>query len=114
MNNDMSRLRVNPSVTFCLLTLFALSACTNYGHYKNPNEFSNEVISWNVIGKEISAAMGVAVAKGFYCDELYCYKDLPGFPCRQRLRVNFHTDIKGLVNSFEIWTINNKLPTRCL
>ena len=82
--------------------------------YKNVAEFQSEISTWGLIGKLKSDANQIAVNKGFICDDKYCYKDLPGLVCNQRLRFTFETSVAGIVQDYDVWEINGKLPSQCL
>ena len=99
-------------VLVLLLALF-LSAC-NEGHYESVGAFKSTVTSWDVVGSLKETAEIQLMQKGFKCTQDYCYKDLEGFPCNQRLRVNLVTDKRNIVKGFSVWEINGYLPTQCL
>lgn len=96
-------------IAFVLLT----SACSNAEHYANADAFRAAVSSWEVVGRSLDEAKAKFLRHEFTCDGARCSRDLDGFPCNQRLRVDLSVGASHLVEGFEIWTINGKLPSQC-
>lgn len=97
-------------IVFVLLT----SACSNAEHYANPDAFRAAVAGWGVVDRSLDEARAELSRHGFTCDGARCDRDLAGFPCNQRLRVDLFVGPGQLIDGFEIWTINGELPAQCL
>lgn len=98
------------------MVLLLLSGCINFDddHYASVEEFETEISTWGVIGKSKPDANKITRLKGFNCDDDFCYKDLPGLVCNQRLRIYFETSLSGVVKGYRAWQIDGKFPTQCL
>lgn len=96
------------------LIIFLAACGVNDGHYKNVDEFRSEILSWGIKDKNINFAIEKASNKGFSCQDYWCYKDLPGFPCNQRLRMTFEVNLENKVKDISVWEIRGKLPQQCL
>ncbi|MBY0247643.1 MAG: hypothetical protein K2Q17_08240 [Nitrospiraceae bacterium] len=97
-------------IAFVLL----MQACSSPEHYANAEAFKTAVARWGVVGQSLDAAKAELLRHEFVCDGARCYRDLDGFPCNQRLRVDLSIGANHLVDSFEIWTISGELPAQCL
>ncbi len=96
-----------------ILVLF-LCSCEANEQYGSVQEFKSEIDRWSVVGKSVEEAMIIGRANRFQCVRNYCYKDLPGLPCNQRLRIDFVVNGQSIVTKYTIWTIDGKFPTQCL
>jgi hypothetical protein len=93
---------------------FLASGCSNGDHYPDAASFRSDVESWGITGRTIAVAYSEFRKRQFACEARSCYRDLGGFPCNQRLRVTFTADSDELINGFDVWTIDGKLPAQCL
>lgn len=100
--------------TVLIVFMLLASGCSNAEHYASADAFRAAVASWGVVGRSLDAAKTELSRRQFVCDDASCYRDLDGFPCNQRLRVDFSVSASHRVDSFEIWTINGELPSQCL
>ena len=105
---------MNVKTVFIIAITLTLCSCGNNDHYNNADQFRDEILSWNVIGKNLEEALRVGALKGFSCKEEHCHKKLSGFPCNQSLGIDFQVNNRNTISSFKIWTIEGKLPTQCL
>ena len=96
-----------------LLVAITLSGCSD-GHYSSIEEFDADIKKWNITGKHIKLSKDILLTKEFKCKDHYCYKNLEGFPCNQRLRIAFIQDNSGNVTNYEIWEKDGTLPSQCL
>jgi hypothetical protein len=92
-----------------------LSGCGEENHYKSAKQFKNDVVSWGVLNIKPEESQAILISKGFTCDQKGCFKVLQGFPCSQRLVVDFIISEAGLVTSFTIWEDKlDGIPKQCM
>ena len=94
--------------TALLALLLLVSACSDGERYVDAEAFRSAVGQWGVVGLSLDAARAELLKREFACDHARCSRDVPGFPCNQRLRVTMSVGAGQLVDGFEIWTIDGK------
>jgi hypothetical protein len=118
-------------LVFLAMLFSALLAYINWlnrQHYKDLGEFKIDIDAWNITGSSSAMAINKFQEQGFKCsiehsilgqktkNSIYimCYRDLPGFPCDQRLQVWLSLGAKHLVDDIVILQSHEQLPAQCL
>ena len=96
-----------------LTTMLLVSACSS-GHYSDAAAFKSDVESWGIVGLPVDAAVSKLSMRKFICKAQSCARDIEGFPCAQRLKIELSLNAQRRVESFGVGTINGKLPEVCL
>jgi hypothetical protein len=95
-----------------MLASLLVTACSG-GQYANADAFHHDVSAWKIEGISVARAAANLQGRGFTCVAVSCSKNISGYPCAQRLRIDLVVD-GGLVKDFTIWTVNGALPEVCL
>lgn len=87
-----------------LLAIFVLtiSACGPDSKYKNASEFEALVQSWNLVGKNEDEGIAFLTKQGFLCKDHYCYKEIKGLPCNQKLKINYSLDTENKIFKYHV------------
>ena len=100
----------------------------NSQHYRDPGKFKNDLDSWSIIGSPGAMARHKFEERGYKCNPeqslpgkdsrdsriIMYYRELPGFPCDQRLQVWLSHDAKNQVDDIVIQQSRGQLPAFCL
>ena len=100
-----------------LIVVFALclNACEPATQYKDATEFQTVVQSWNLVGKSETEVISFLTKQNFLCKEHYCYREIKGLVCNQKLKIDFVLNKKKKIIKASVWKLpNGQLPSVCL
>jgi len=100
---------------FLVVLALCSSACSAETQYKDAAEFEAVVQSWQLIGKSEGEAFSFLTKQDYRCKEHYCFREVKGLVCNQKLKVNFVLNNKKQIIDASVWKLaNGQLPDVCL
>lgn len=102
-------------ITYLVVMALCSSACNAKTQYKDAAEFEAVVRSWQLVGKSESEAFSFLTKRNYLCKEHYCFKEVRGLVCNQKLKVNFVLSNDEKIINTSIWKLaDGRLPSVCL
>ena len=100
---------------FLVVLALCSSACNAETQYKDAAEFEAVVQSWQLVGKSESEAFSFLTKQNYLCKEHYCFREVRGLVCNQKLKVNFVLSNEKKIIGVSVWKLaNGQLPSVCL